>query len=184
MSIFIFIKFHENSYICGSIDSDMNIRYTELKDIDAVMKIYENARIFMKEHGNPGQWYQNNWPPLSLIREDICNQRSYVCIERNEIIGVFCMMRGTHVDPLYDEIEGKWHKNAEYGVVHRLAVKQGCHAGTYCLEWAYEKCGYLRADTHPDNTVMQHLFDKLGFQKCGIVHVQEDDDPRIAYDKV
>jgi len=36
-------------------------------------------------------------------------------------------------------------------------------------------------DTHPDNTVMQHLLTKLGFQRTGIVHVPEDDDSRYAY---
>ncbi len=182
--MFIFIKFHENSFICSTIDIVMQIRYTEIQDIGAVMKIYADARIFMKEHGNTRQWYRNAWPPESLIREDIQKHRSYVCMNGNEIVGVFCMIKGKHADPLYDDIEGKWHKDAEYGVVHRLAVKQGYHAGTFCINWAYEKCGYLRADTHPDNTVMQNLFDKLGFQKCGIVHVVEDDDPRLAYDKV
>ena len=28
------------------------------------------------------------------------------------------------------------------------------------------------------------LLEKLGFQKCGIVHVPEDSDPRYAYEKL
>ena len=56
--------------------------------------------------------------------------------------------------------------------------------GTFCLNWAYGQCGHLRIDTHPDNRVMQSLLEKLGFQKCGVVHVPEDSDPRYAYEKL
>ena len=31
---------------------------------------------------------------------------------------------------------------------------------------------------------MQSLLEKLGFQKCGVVHVPEDSDPRYAYEKL
>ena len=41
----------------------------------------------------------------------------------------------------------------------------------------------LRADTHADNKIMQHLLEKNGFTKCGIIHV-EDGTPRIAYQKM
>lgn len=30
---------------------------------------------------------------------------------------------------------------------------------------------------------MQGLLKKLGFVQCGIIHVVEDNDPRIAYEK-
>ena len=33
------------------------------------------------------------------------------------------------------------------------------------------------------DVVMQNLLAKLGFTRCGIIHVQEDDDPRFAYEK-
>jgi hypothetical protein len=29
---------------------------------------------------------------------------------------------------------------------------------------------------------MQNLLARLGFEKCGIIHVIEDDNPRIAYE--
>lgn len=52
------------------------------------------------------------------------------------------------------------------------------------INWAYERCGHLRMDTHPDNFVMQNLLHKLGFRKTGIIHVQEDNDLRIAFEKL
>ena len=56
--------------------------------------------------------------------------------------------------------------------------------GAYCLSWAYGQCGHLRIDTHGDNTVMQGLLGKLGFVHCGTIYVYEDNDPRLAYEKL
>lgn len=41
----------------------------------------------------------------------------------------------------------------------------------------------VRADTHRDNVIMQHILEKNGFIKCGTI-VVEDGTPRIAYPKV
>lgn len=41
----------------------------------------------------------------------------------------------------------------------------------------------LRIDTHPDNQVMKRLLIKLGFTRCGIIHVAQDNIPRIAFEK-
>ena len=43
---------------------------------------------------------------------------------------------------------------------------------------------HIRIDTHPDNLVMRALLERLGFQRRGIIHVQEDPDPRIAYERL
>lgn len=48
------------------------------------------------------------------------------------------------------------------------------------MEFCKGRWGNLRIDTHADNHTMQHLIQKHGFQKCGIVYV-EDGTPRIAY---
>ena len=39
-------------------------------------------------------------------------------------------------------------------------------------------------DTHGDNKVMQSLLTKLGFIYCGTIYVEEDDYPRLAYEKL
>ena len=41
----------------------------------------------------------------------------------------------------------------------------------------------MRMDTHGDNTVMQALLRKLGFVHCGTIYVEEDDYPRLAFEK-
>ena len=53
----------------------------------------------------------------------------------------------------------------------------------YLVNGELEHCESLRADTHADNKIMQHLLEENGFTRCGIIHV-EDGTPRIAYQKM
>lgn len=164
----------------------MKIRQTEFTDLETVMNIYAHARQFMAEHGNPKQWGPRNWPPESLIRKDIENHKSYVCTENNEIIAVFYFDQGDDIDPTYRRIDcGSWKDLSAYGVVHRIAAAHTVKgAGAFCINWAFEQCGHLRIDTHGDNVVMQNLLKKLGFDYCGIIYVTEDNDPRLAYERL
>ncbi len=165
----------------------MYIRKTEINDLSVIMKIYEHARRFMAEHGNPDQWGPRSWPPEYLIRNDISEGCSYVCVDDGGIIrGTFYYKAGYEAEPLYRTITGgAWVGPETYGVVHRIASDgKAMGTGTFCLGWALEQCGHLRIDTHSDNTVMQNLLDKLGFTRCGTVYVTEDDSPRTAYEKM
>jgi len=164
----------------------MKIRQATTRDISRMMEIYAFARKYMAEHGNPKQWGPTNWPPETLIRKDIAEGNSYVC-ENDEgtIVGTFFFVRGADIEPTYRKItEGAWTDESPYGVVHRIA-SDGSEKGigTFCLNWAYRQCGHLRIDTHGDNTVMQSLLTKLGFVHCGTIYVEEDNDPRLAYEK-
>lgn len=72
----------------------MEIRHAVKEDIHEIMRIYEYARRFMAEHGNPDQWGPTNWPPEALIRQDIANGSSYVCIHEDKIVGTFFLKWG------------------------------------------------------------------------------------------
>lgn len=149
------------------------------------MEIYSSAREFMASQGNPKQWGATNWPPEALIRKDIKAGDSYVCIDGGQIVGTFYFVFGEDIDPTYRVIEGKWLSDTAYGVVHRIATDRARKGvGSFCIDWAYKKCGHLRIDTHEDNMVMKSLLKKMGFSECGIIYVKEDNDPRIAYEKV
>ena len=163
----------------------MEIRKTRLEDLNTVMVLYAHARAFMAEHGNPNQWGPTCWPPEELIRQDIARGKSYVCVAEDRIVGVFYFDQGPDIEPTYVQIEdGAWRDQSPYGVVHRIA-SDGTQRGTgaFCINWAYGQCGHLRIDTHGDNRVMQGLLAKLGFVHCGTIHVREDNDPRLAYEK-
>lgn len=161
------------------------IRHAEAGDLDTILAIYAHARDFMRENGNPRQW-NTVWPPRALVEEDIARQRNYVCTDEDgRILAVFVYLFGGNAEPGYLGIEdGGWSKDAPYGVVHRIATAENSRGvGSFCIRWAYAQSGYLRIDTHPDNTVMQNALEKLGFTKRGIIHVIEDHDPRFAYEK-
>ena len=62
-------------------------------------------------------------------------------------------------------------------------ITKGSPKGWNALPSVLEHCESLRADTHEDNKIMQHLLEKNGFVRCGIIHV-EDGTPRVAYQKL
>lgn len=163
----------------------MNIRKTLPSDLDTVMEIYAAAREFMVATGNPRQWAARAWPPREKILEDIQQGKSYVCVEDDEILAVFFYQYGHDIDPTYRVIhEGGWIADDTYGVVHRIAARAGSGAGKFCINWAFSQCGHLRIDTHGDNRVMQKVLTDLGFTRCGIIYIEEDNDPRIAFEKI
>ena len=165
----------------------MNIRKSDIQDLPRMQEIYAYARSFMAEHGNPNQWGPTNWPPEALLRQDIRDGHSYVCLDEDgRVIGTFFFIFGEDIEPTYRVIEdGAWLGDGPYGAVHRVA-SDGSRPGigAFCINWAYGQCGHLRIDTHGDNVVMQNLLKKLGFTHCGTIHVEEDNYPRLAYEKM
>lgn len=164
----------------------MEIRRSTDQDFNRIMEIYSHARNFMAEHGNPNQWGPTNWPPKDLIRNDIRDGNSYVCLnDEGAVIGTFFFIYGENIEPTYREItNGVWLDESPYGVVHRIAgdgSEKGI--GAFCITWAFKQCGHLRIDTHGDNIVMQNLVRKLGFVHCGTIYVEEDNYPRLAFEK-
>lgn len=159
----------------------MNIRKTTFNDLDVILKLYENARSFMARTGNPTQW-NTNYPPASMVEQDITDGHSYVCEEDGRIIATFYFRIGK--DDTYARIyEGSWINDAPYGVVHRITSDGSVKgAASFCINWALSRCGNLRIDTHRNNRIMQHLLEKNCFTYCGVIYV-EDGSERIAYQK-
>jgi RimJ/RimL family protein N-acetyltransferase len=159
----------------------MEIRKSQMTDLEDIMSIYDNARIFMANHGNAGQW-GTTFPPQALIEKDIHQQKSYVCVEEGKPVGVFYFAK--EEDPTYRIIEnGTWLNDRPYAVVHRIAsAKDTKGVATFCITWAYAQKNNLRIDTHENNIPMQGLLKKLGFTPCGRIYV-EDGSPRIAFQK-
>ncbi len=163
----------------------MEIRKAEERDFERIMEIYAIARDFMAKNGNPNQWGPTGWPPETLVRSDIAQGKSYVCESGDRIVGVFYYDCGADIEPTYERIEdGAWLDESAYGVVHRIASDGSVRGvGSACINWAFAQCGHMRIDTHGDNAVMQRLLRKLGFVLCGTIYVEEDDYPRLAFEK-
>lgn len=162
----------------------MEIRKSRLEEIETLMSLYEQGRRIMRNDGNVEQWTKG-YPSEELIRQDIAQGNSYICIDENgEAVGAFAFICG--IDPTYVHIyNGTWIDDAHpYGVIHRLTSTAGSRGvAAACFHWCYEQIPNLRADTHRDNRIMQHVLQKHGFRYCGIIHLA-DGDERLAYQKV
>ncbi len=159
----------------------MEIRKTSPQDLPRVLEIYDRARRFMAESGNPTQWGTDR-PSRQQIEADIQCSCSYVCLQDGRIQGVFAFLPGP--DPTYGEIVGPgWISEESYDVIHRIASAGAVPGvGSFCLQWALGQRGHLRIDTHENNRPMRSLLQKLGFSYCGVIRL-ENGDPRLAFEK-
>lgn len=164
----------------------MRIRYATNGDLPEIRRIYGAAKAYMNTSGNPNQW-PVGYPPEEYLRQDIDLTRLYVCEEEGILHGVF--MFSVMDDPTYHYIEGAWFNDEPYGVIHRIA-SDGTKKGIFrfVLEFCKEKMTEqnitnLRIDTHADNKTMQHLVEKHGFRRCGIIYLGNGS-PRLAYQLV
>ena len=162
----------------------MEIRRTQQTDFERVMEIYEYAREFMAKTGNPNQWGPTKWPSSQRIQQDIEEGTGFVVEHDDRVVAAFAFIWGP--DPTYLNIEnGQWYDDSQYAVIHRMAGDGTVKGiGEFILNWAYETSGgHLRIDTMADNRPMRNLAAKLGFLECGIIHVAQDNYPRIAFEK-
>lgn len=159
----------------------MKIRKTKAEDLERVLQIYEDARTFMRENGNPTQWGDTE-PREERVGQDIADGDSYVCVVGAEIVGVFFFK--VMEEPNYAVVySGAWKDESPYGVIHRVAADSSKHGiASFCIKWALAQSGgHLRIDTHENNLVMQKVLKKHGFEYCGNIIVQ-DGTKRLAYE--
>ena len=171
----------ENSMKRGSM---MEIRLAFPNEVDAIMQVIEEAKKCLADAGST-QW-QNGYPNTDTIIDDIISGQAYVALEEGELLAYAAVTKSP--EKAYEAIyDGNWEgKEAEYLVFHRIAVAsdvQGQGVAQTFLEGLIEGFDYLdfRSDTHDQNKVMQHIFEKLGFKQVGKVPV---DGERLAYQKV
>jgi hypothetical protein len=159
----------------------MEIRETNRDDLEGILRIYESARQYMWENGNPHQWV-NGYPDEEIILTDIENNHHFACVDGSRLLGCFAFIEGE--DPTYKEIfEGKWLDNSPYAAIHRAAVlEHGKGIGSFCIEWCLRRHKNIRVDTHKDNVSMQRLLIRKGFQYCGVIYTQWGDE-RLAFQR-
>ncbi len=156
----------------------METRNATIGDFEEILAIYERARNYMRETGNPDQW-RNTHPTPEIIRSDIEKGDLYLLCDEDGIEGVFAYINGS--DPTYDYIEGEWLDELPYCAVHRVASagkKKGILKAV--MDYAFSRADSIKIDTHKNNTVMQHQLEKYGFSPCGIIYLENGED-RIAY---
>ena len=155
------------------------IRKAELKDLTKLNELYETARRYMRENGNPDQW-GTGYPNDEIIIEDIKSGVLYT----DEGVNFAFVLMGE--EEAYKTIyEGKWLNNDPYLTLHRVAGN-GKVKGVFSqiFEFSLEKMkevgiSNLRIDTHEKNLTMQNAVTRQGFVRCGSVKLREGE--RIAY---
>ena len=150
----------------------MKIRPATHADLNEILNIYERARAFMREHGNPDQW-GDSYPSKELILSDLEDGHLYLVVDdENVSAGVFsCFPEG---DPDYDVIDGAWLNDEPYVAIHRIA-SAGTHKGIFSciLDYCLTISSNVKIDTHTQNTVMQAVLAKHGFKKCGSITIAD-----------
>ena len=162
----------------------MIIRKAKKEDLDEIMRVMDAARKHMEDEGNAGQW-TCGYPSRELITGDITKGEFYVWADKDadgseKICGGFAFIIGE--DPTYIEIEdGQWLNDKLYGTIHRIG-SDGTRRGMLreCLAFCKTQIPEIRMDTHEKNISMQNACERLGFVKCGTIHIS-DGSPRIAY---
>ena len=155
------------------------IRLATAQDLDIILRVYDQARQFMRASGNMLQWV-NGYPQRDLLEADIEKGHLFVIEKDGAIHGAFACILGD--DPTYAYIEdGRWPNSKPYGTIHRIGTDGAIHGAVQMArDYALQFTDEVRADTHADNKPMQHTLTKNGFVRCGIIYL-ENGDPRIAY---
>ena len=161
------------------------IRHTRPEDVPTLMDIFAEAKERMRADGNMHQW-TGTYPDASVVAHDMERGASYVVVNEDDgtIVATFACIVGE--DPTYVHIyEGEWMDTAlPYCTVHRLAARRSVSGmARLTFDFAVTQAPSVRADTHRDNHVMQHLLEKCGFRYCGIIFLLNGDE-RLAYQLV
>jgi len=166
----------------------MTFRKATEQDLDQIMHIIDQAKIYFKEN-HIDQW-QNQYPNPDIIMKDIENGYTNVLIQDDKIVATASITFDTAEN--YETIyEGKWRWDGHYATIQRLAVDQNCKGkglSSLVIKYVEEMCvergvKSIRVVTHENNYPMQKVLYKNNFEHCGYVIVRGSE-KRIAFDKV
>ena len=147
------------------------IRKATKEDLSKILPIYERARAFMKETGNPTQW-EGGYPSEELLSRDIDEGALFVLESDGVLHGAFAFFE--EGDPAYDALSSAWINTRPYGAIHRVA-SAGTKKGVLrrIVDHCFSIRNNLKIDTHKDNLVMQSALEKLGFTNCGVAYIPD-----------
>lgn len=91
----------------------MIIREARTEDLERILEIYEIAKAFMRQTGNPHQW-NSRYPDSKTLEEDIHKHQLFVMEEDSIIHSVFAFIIGE--DPTYK-------KKKVHGLITVLMVR-------------------------------------------------------------
>ncbi len=162
----------------------LTLRIAKSEEANLCYHFIESARAYHKTLGFE-QWHPD-YPTLHTIEDDIENGIGFVFVENDVPIGYCCMIVGD--EPAYHIIDGAWKTEQPYAVIHRMAFDReirGMGLSGEAFSLIKDACAErgidaIRVDTQSENTVMQHILQKEGFEYCGLITF--DGGPKLAYE--
>ncbi len=161
----------------------MQIREATYSDMEAVLRLYEQAREYFRSADIP-QWLDGR-PDYDDVFGDIDDGICYVATENGYILAAF-------ICDFFDErraslLGGAWLNDDEFAGLHKVAVSPECKGrgiGGEIVKFASNRCREngvynLRCDTHPKNAPMRRMLEKNGFVACGKFF--DSGEERVAY---
>ena len=164
------------------------MRKAEIKDINKIVNIIEDAKCGLKADGID-QWQIESMDE-NFLKGQIESGKAYI-YEEGEILAYGF---------LSDEKEAAykvWEKDFEGDrplTIHTFAVDSKMKKRGIALKFFIDIIKFaeenhfdsLRIDTHEDNFKMRGLINKLGFKKIGNIFIDEEGrkKPRICYERL
>jgi hypothetical protein len=161
-------------------------------DLEQAAEVMEDGRRFLKESGS-SQW-QHGLPSKELLAEDIAEGKLFGLYQDNLLVAICAF--SLIPDPSYRVIyDGKWlTAGASYLTMHTFAFRsgfRGCGLSHLVFQEAERQAqihhlSSIRGDTYKKNQVMQHVFIKEGFTRCGTILLVNEkiDNDRLAFEKI
>ena len=166
--------------------STYQFRKALLSEKTTIWNIIKHAIDRRKEDGS--QQWQDGYPNLEVIENDIENDEGFVLTDGNTIIGYCAVIINN--EPEYKKIIGKWMTTEDFVVVHRIAITKSYLGRSlsqimlkYIESFALNNSIFsVKVDTNFDNFAMLKIFEKMDYTYCGEVYFRGS--PRKAFEKV
>ena len=167
-------------------EEKLQFRKAEKPDTGTIWEILQES-IERRRIDGSRQW-QDGYPNLSTVENDIQNGHNYVLTLNEKIIATAALIFND--EPTYEVIDGAWLTNGDFLVVHRVGVSDEVAGKGYATkflelmeDFAKENQVYsIKIDTNFDNPAMLKILEKLGYVYCGEIQVR--DGARKAFEKV
>ena len=169
-----------------TMNSEINFRKATPEDAGQIWQILQQA-IRRRKNDGSRQW-QDGYPNPETVERDIAHGIGYVLTENNAVVAYAAVIYND--EPAYEAIEGKWLSDADFNVIHRVAVSDEAAGKGFATEIFRRIEEYsrqngvfsIKVDTNFDNKAMLRILEKLGYTYCGEVYFRGS--ARRAFEKI
>jgi len=165
----------------------MRIRKAKISDLGNIMIMYKSCVKGMIAN-DIDQW-DDTYPDIETINQDLEKQSYYVVEEKGEIIG------GINIDQNQDKtyLDIDWEdKSNSFLVVHRLGVKEefwnkkiGKDLMLFTEKLVIEKgLKSIRLDTYSGNPKAMEFYRRLGYRELGSINLKPNKNEYYCFEKI